>query len=139
MTTCSSIISTICETLAKNTNLSDVKFMCEFPGIKQDLPLYQPTVSVGIDGLTVELAEDSVRLSEGCAPCTVSVNLRICVPKRNSGMGCYNVLDRIITACGSVITSFKVIGMTTEEIRYSSSLDALVLSLGIVINNGNAF
>ena len=139
MKSCTDIILEISSILTVCDDLSHVVFYCDYPNGKHDQPLRRPTVLVGIDEIRVDCVEEQSKIRVGSSPCTVCVNLCLCVPKEINGFNGYGAFDSLLKACKELLSVYDIVEMTGGEMKYSSSLDCLVMPLAIVINNGNAF
>lgn len=139
MTTSSKLIDAVVAKLSGYSALKNVTIVNEFPAIKRDIPLSQPTVSVGVDRLSVALAEGYTKLAIDASPATVRIKLTVCVPKSMTGLDCYGILDGIVAAFNDLALFFNIIGIESGELKYSSSLGVLVLPLTVTFDAGNAF
>lgn len=139
MSACYELIRHFCSILSRNERLKGLTFIAEFPELKHERPLRNPTVCIGIDDFKIECAEGQSKLSKGNAPCTVCMSLCLCVSKQVNGSAAYGVFDEIIRSCDELIEQFNIIGITSEGVKYSNSLDCLVIPFVIVLDNGQAF
>ena len=134
-----SLINNICNKLNSSAYSSGVKYVPEFPKKKQDMPLRSPIVSVGADKITVEPQKDATSLKKGASPSYVRLKFYICVPKSSTGNACYAVLDKFIAASKSLLETHTIIGIETEEMKYSSSVNGLVLPVVLTLSTGHAY
>lgn len=139
MTSCNAIIGAIISTLSADANLSGVEFLKEFPAVRRDTPLKKVAVSVGVDKLKVQLAEEKLKLSAGAAPTTVRAKLTLCAPKTFTGQTCYGIIHNIVKGLGAMAANYNITGVETGELKYSSALGLLVLPITVTFSVGHAF
>ncbi len=138
MNSCNNIIDSMCRAFSENCNLADVKFIHEFPSAKQDMPLREPIVSIGMESILIA-NDDKVTIKTGVSSCEVEILLNVCVPKAESGFNCQRIVDRIIEGIECFLDVFSIIGIVVEKTKYSTSLNALVVPIKILISNDNAY
>lgn len=139
MTKIKTLISDVLEVYRGTSTLWDIEFVNEFPNKKHDLPLRYPIVSVGVDEVNIFPIEEYNSIYFGRSPSTARLKLCICVPNSSGGNACYDVLDRVINATTSILKMYTLIGIKTDEMKYSSSISGLVIPLYITVDTGHAF
>ena len=103
----------------------------EFTGNKQELPLKSIVISVGIKKTDVKYVnlEDTTSHQR-----KMVVEALICAPKNCSSESIVNLLDKIFKKAfeshGNAITLY---GFSSDYIRYSSSICALILPIYITV------
>lgn len=130
-----SLVTAVCNAVSKT---SGVTVTPEFPDKKQDLPLRNPIVTVGVNDITIEGRED-VKLAEGMAPSTVTVRLTVCVPKLMTGDKCMQTVDAVINSLKSMLQNYSILTIKVSNTRYSSKLSALVTDVDVKFYYGTAF
>ncbi len=136
---CSKTVEAVFNALSSSALLADAKVIKDFPGIKQDMPLQIPVVSVGLKGATVLSGDETPTLSKDNANGTVEVKISICSPKGKAGSEIINLLDRVLSALSSVLSNVKAQIVDIEEIKYSSTLGCLLIPLSLKITNIKPF
>lgn len=136
---CSKTVEAVFNALSSNALLSDAKVIRDFPSIKQDMPLEVPIVSVGLGGASLQSSDEAAILSKDNALGTVEVKISICSPKSKAGSEAISLLDRVLSALSSVLSSVKAQIVDIEEIKYSTSLGCLLIPLSLKVTNINPF
>ncbi len=136
---CSKTVEAVFNALSSNALLSDAKVIRDFPSIKQDMPLEVPIVSVGLGGASLQPGGEAAILSNDNALGTVEVKISICSPKSKAGNEAISLLDRVLSALSSVLSSVEAQIVDIEEIKYSSSLGCLLIPLSLKITNIKPF
>lgn len=135
MKSCSSIINSTLEHFTNDAQLSGISFIKEFPNVKCSQPMRKPIVSIGVDKVVVENKEKTI-LGEGMSPCLVDLKIMICVPIAQGGSVLYGLLDKIMVSVGSLLKKNSIYSVSTEDARYSSTINGLVIPMTISINAG---
>lgn len=130
-----SLVTAVCNAVSKT---SGVTVTPEFPDKKQDLPLRNPIITVGVNDITIEGIEDA-KLAEGLAPSTVTVRLTVCVPKLMTGEKSCQTVDAVINSLKSMLQNYSILTIKVSNTRYSSKLSALVTNVDVKFDLGNAF
>jgi len=130
-----SLITAVCNAVSK---VAGVTVTPEFPDKKQDLPLRNPIITVGVNDITIEGIEDA-KLAEGLAPSTVTVRLTVCVPKFITGEKSCQTVDTVINSLKSMLQTYSISTIKVSNTRYSSKLSALVTDVDVKFDSGNAF
>ncbi len=133
------LITDVCDILSNSAHTEGIAFIPEFPSSKQDLPLTSPVVSVGVEQICAEPGELQTKLEVGASPSTVKLKLLICVPKSIAGIDCYGVFDKVIAATAGILNKYTVLSVATEQMKYSSTINGLVLPLEIELSSGHAY
>ncbi len=130
-----SLVTAVCNAVSK---VAGVTVTPEFPDKKQDLPLRNPIVTVGVNDITAQGIEDA-KLAEGLAPSTVTVRLTVCVPKLMTGEKCMQMVDAVINSLKSMLQTHSILTVKVSNTRYSSKLSALITDVDVKFDSGNAF
>lgn len=130
-----SLVTAVCNAVS---TVAGVTVTPEFPDKKQDLPLRNPIVTVGVNDITIEGIEDA-KLAEGMAPSTVTVRLTVCVPKTMTGENSCKTVDAVINSLKSMLQTYSILTIKVSNTRYSSKLSALVTDVDVKFYSGTAF
>ncbi|MBE6799547.1 MAG: hypothetical protein E7525_07255 [Ruminococcaceae bacterium] len=133
------IMNAVLATMAGKKTFEDIAIIKEFPRERRDNPLGGVVISLGAESISVKKLSDKNGIEAAASPMTVKVKLTVCVPKSYGGNHCYDVLDRIIEALGELITTYNVASIESGELKYSSTLRALVLPVTVTIDAGNVY
>lgn len=139
MTSVKQLIETVCNIYNESEHSYGIKYIQEFPSQKQDLPLRSPVVSVGVEKVAVKSETFNTAIQNGSSPSEVKIKFLICVPKNNSGSTCYEVLDKFLLATKTLVETYSIIDIGTEAIKYSSTINGLILPVQITVFTGNAY
>ncbi len=130
MATPSDTLNTVISILTAAVS-EDAEVMKEFTGQKQEIPLTKTVVSAGIKKTDVKYERDEEGIT---IQRRITVEALICAPKKSNSSHLFMLLDKmfsgIISAHGTRISLY---GFSSDNIKYSSSLGALVLPLYITV------
>lgn len=124
---------------AKEQGFDSTKFVFDFPADKQDLPLRNPVVSIGLEELKIVTSEEFTSIGINHSPYFTTIKCLICLPKAETGFCCYEILDMILASFEENLSEYKIIEMKTDKICFDSTLCGLVLPLYITFSFPNAF
>ena len=122
-----------------STSLPDIAVAPEFSNIKQNMPLQSPIITVGTERIVITADAEAGVVSTGSSESIVTVRLSLCAPKRFTGLDCSYLSDRTVEALRKLLDMYFVIGMEIGDIKYSSTLSALVSEIKITVDYGNAY
>ncbi len=133
------IIDAICNNLRTDKTLTDITVISEFPAVKQDVPLQKSVVSVGLEGIDIVGTDKDIPIAANASPIYYNFGLTLCVPKSGTGTVCHDAVDRILTSLKSTVADYTVTEISVGQMKYSSTLGALTVSITIRIYNANAY
>lgn len=136
---CKKLIDHIVATLSANEALSDTMVITEFPSKRQDIPLENAIVSVGLEGIDVTGVGDALRIAAQASPINYTIGLTLCVPKSATGSVCHSKVDNILSALSAFVAEYSVTDITVGQMKYSSTLSALTVPITLKVFNGNAY
>lgn len=134
---CKGIIYNVVNTLS--SAMSGLTVTQEFADIKQDIPLRSPVITVGLKEIQVESSAESGIIASDASPCFVTVRLSLCAPKTHTGLECCEVLDGTVNALKGILNMYSLTDITVGDMKYSSTLAALVVTVDVKIAYGNAY
>ena len=134
---CKGIISNVVNTLS--SAMSGLTVTQEFADIKQDIPLRSPVITVGLKEIQVRSSAESGIIASDASPCFVTVRLSLCAPKTHTGLKCCEVLDGTVNALKGILNMYSLTDITVGDMKYSSTLAALVVTVDVKIAYGNAY
>lgn len=138
MTSIEQLITEMCETFNASPKSAGIKYIHEFPGTKQDIPLTSPIVSVGAERVAVTRKTADTTLSDSSSA-SVRLKFCICVPKSLSGRACYAVFDKLMAVTETLLSRYSLTKIVTEEMKYSSTVNGLILPVIMTVSLGNAY
>lgn len=105
----------------------------EYPGKNQELPLRNVHITVGLDSAHMTGA-DGLSINDGAIYGTAVIRANICVPKTKSGAQCIRIFEQMSKATRDISSSYEVVKIESDPIRYDSSIGGLVLTARISIS-----
>ncbi|MBQ3551479.1 MAG: hypothetical protein IJA41_10955 [Clostridia bacterium] len=136
---CKKLIDYLVATLSANEALTDMTVITEFPSKRQDLPLENAVVSVGLEGVDITGVGDALQIAADASPVNYTVGLTLCVPKSATGAVCHSAVDGILSALATFVAEYSVTDITVGQMKYSGTLGALTVPITLKIFNGNAY
>jgi len=128
----SAMPSNIALWLSGREELSDIKFLTEFPPVRKAVPLRKVTVAVGIRKIEIEDAfeqsdeENVLSENEYCRQAVITLRFSIHVPYSMGGGKCHETFADIID-CLTFDSGLNVTSSGCEEISADRQTEALVL------------
>ncbi len=120
----------------ENSGSLPIKCVKEYRGDYMDVPLNDPTVTLGINNVVMNMgalgAYGGARsgIAEISVPSTLEIKANIHIPKTNSGYICYEVLTIIANALFSS-TKLDVTKIESGDMHYKSTFLCNVLPVSI--------
>ena len=139
MTLIRKFVTNLCDIYNESEFSEGIKYVPEFPNIKQDLPLAHSIVSIGTDKVIVSRGLDGTTIQEDSSPTEVQLKFCICVPKSRSGYDCYKVFDKFLSTTKSLLETYSIIDIRTETIKYSTTINGLILPVQMTVSVGNIY
>ncbi len=127
----------IVEWLGTQEQLSDIKFITEFPPVPKAIPLKKVTVAAGIENVKIRdnfTANDEGVLIENeyCRLAAIKIKLAIHVPFSLGGAKCHDVFVDIVD-CLTFASDLNIVESGCGFIRADRDTDALVLDAVVVV------
>ncbi len=137
MSEISALPAKIVEWLKSREELREIKFLVEFPAIKKAVPLRNPIVAVGIEGMDIVDSfsenDDGVLIeNEYCRQANIKLRLSIHVPYSEGGEGCHKAFTDIID-CLTFASGLNILSSGCEGIASDRDTDAFVLNAWISV------
>lgn len=134
----SALPANIVEWLKGRSELSEIKFLTEFPAIKKAVPLKNTTVAVGIDSMEIvdsfaENDEGILVKEEYCRQAKIKLRLSIHAPYSSGGEACHDAFTDVID-CLTFASGLEIITSGCDGIVSDRDTDAFVLSAWATVN-----
>ncbi|MBQ2904790.1 MAG: hypothetical protein IJE48_10365 [Clostridia bacterium] len=134
----SALPSNIVEWLKGREELSEIKFLTEFPAIKKAVPLKNTTVAVGIESMEIvdsftENDEGVLVENEYCRQAKIRLRLSIHAPYSLGGEACHDAFTDIID-CLTFASGLDILSSGCNGIVSDRDTDAFVLSAWATVN-----
>lgn len=132
------IIEDIIE-IIENTDMIPVDAVVEYRGRFMDMPLSDPTVTVGINDITLECSKIRSyggrygNVSEYSIPAQIELSANIYIPKDYNGLTCYDVLTQMANGL-FYNEKFNVYKIKAGNMTYNSTFLCVVLPVSIFLN-----
>ena len=138
MSEISALPSSIVEWLKGREELSEIKFLTEFPAIKKAVPLKNTTVAVGIESMEIvdsftENDEGVLIENEYCRQAKIRLRLSIHAPYSYGGEACHDAFTDIID-CLTFASGLDILSSGCNGIVSDRDTDAFVLSAWATVN-----
>lgn len=138
MSEISALPSNIVEWLKGREELSEIKFLTEFPAIKKAVPLKNTTVAVGIESMEIvdsftENDEGVLVENEYCRQAKIKLRLSIHAPYSSGGEACHDAFTDIID-CLTFASGLDILTSGCDGIVSDRDTDAFVLSAWATVN-----
>lgn len=138
MSEISALPSNIVEWLKGREELSEIKFLTEFPAIKKAVPLKNTTVAVGIESMEIvdsftENDEGVLVENEYCRQAKIKLRLSIHAPYSSGGEACHDAFTDIID-CLTFASGLDILTSGCDGIISDRDTDAFVLSAWATVN-----
>lgn len=138
MSEISALPSNIVEWLKGREELSEIKFLTEFPAIKKAVPLKNTTVAVGIESMEIvdsftENDEGVLVENEYCRQAKIRLRLSIHAPYSYGGEACHDAFTDIID-CLTFASGLDILSSGCNGIVSDRDTDAFVLSAWATVN-----
>lgn len=138
MSEISALPSNIVDWLKTRLELSEIRFLTEFPAIKKAVPLKHTTVAVGIDSMEIvdsfeENDEGVLAENEYCRQAKIKLRLSIHAPYSSGGEACHDAFTDIID-CLTFDSGLDIINSGCDSIVSDRDTDAFVLSAWATVN-----
>ncbi len=138
MSEISALPSNIVEWLKEREELSEIKFLTEFPAIKKAVPLKNTTVAVGIESMEIvdsftENDEGVLIENEYCRQAKIKLRLSIHAPYSLGGEACHDAFTDIID-CLTFASGLDILTSGCDGIVSDRDTDAFVLSAWATVN-----
>lgn len=117
--------------LSSQSNLSEFRFITEFPYEKKAVPLDRTVVAVGIEKMTItdsfaENGDGVLERQEHCRQADIAIRLTIHIPFSCGGEACYDAFTKIID-CLTFNSDLEITSSGCEDITPDRDTDAFVL------------
>ena len=134
----SALPSNIVDWLKGREELSQIKFLTEFPAIKKAVPLKNTTVAVGIESMEIvdsftENDEGVLVENEYCRQAKIRLRLSIHAPYQLGGEACHDAFTDIID-CLTFVSGLDILSSGCNGIVSDRDTDAFVLSAWATVN-----
>ncbi len=138
MSEISALPANIVSWLKTREELSEIRFLTEFPAIKKAIPLKHITVAVGIQGMEIvdsftENDEGVLVENEFCRQAKINLRLSIHAPYSLGGEACHDAFTDIID-CLTFDSGLDILNSGCESIVSDRDTDAFVLSAWAMVN-----
>lgn len=138
MSEISALPANIVEWLKGREELSDIRFLTEFPAIKKAVPLRHTTVAVGIESMEIvdsftENDEGVLVENEYCRQAKIKLRLSIHAPYSSGGEECHDAFTDIID-CLTFGSGLDILYSGCDDIVSDRDTDAFVLSAWAMVN-----
>lgn len=136
MSAISTLPASIVSWLGNQSQLSEIRFMTEYPAKKKAIPLKNAIVAVGLEEVKIEdsfTANDQGVLTENeyCRNATMKIKLAIHIPFAQGGAKCHDVFSMIVD-CLTFASDLNIIESGCMDIVADRDTDALVLNAWII-------
>ena len=123
--------------LETREELSDIKFLTEYPPIKKAVPLKNTTVAVGIESMNIvdaftENDEGILEREEFCRTAQIRLKLSIHAPFSSGGSACHDAFTDIMD-CLTFESGLNIISSGCDGITSDRDTDAFVLAAWIQV------
>lgn len=139
MTSVCNIVYSIMSALSSAPSMDGIVIVDEYSGQKQDIPLQNLTVSVGLLKGIITHGEDESVVQYGNSPSHITVRLNICAPRSRGGSACLGALDKVISALKNNIGTLNISEISIGELSHSNLISGLLMPLCVTVDTGNAF
>lgn len=135
----SAMPSAVAAWLSEQEQLSDMKFLTEYPPVRKAVPLRKVTVAVGIGEISItdsfsESEEDDVlEENEYCRKAQIKLTFSIHSPYSLGGEGCHNAFADIIDSL-TFDSGLEIISSGCGDITEDRDTDAFVLNAHTIVN-----
>ncbi len=138
MSEISALPANIVAWLKTKEELSDIRFLTEFPAVKKAIPLKHTTVAVGIEGMEIvdsftENDEGVLVENEYCRQAKIKLRLSIHAPYSSGGEACHDAFTDIID-CLTFASGLDILYSGCDSIVSDRDTDAFVLSAWATVN-----
>lgn len=138
MSEISALPANIVAWLKTREELSEIRFLTEFPAIKKAVPLRHTTVAVGIESM--EIVDSFVENDEGvlveneyCRQAKIKLRLSIHAPYSSGGEACHDAFTDIID-CLTFASGLDILYSGCDDIVSDRDTDAFVLGAWAMVN-----
>ena len=137
MSTISAMPSSIVTWLSGRSELSEIKFLTEYPPRNKAVPLKSPIVSVGLNDVKItdhftDNGEGVLVADEYCRKAAIEIRLGIHVPFSQGGSACHEVFTKVVD-CLTFETDLNIICSECHSIVSDRDTDALVMDALITL------
>lgn len=138
MSEISALPANIVDWLKTREELSEIRFLTEFPAVKKAIPLKHTTVAVGIEGMEIvdsftENDEGVLVENEYCRQARIRLRLSIHAPYSWGGEACHSAFTDIID-CLTFASGLDIINSGCESVVSDRDTDAFVLTAWATVN-----
>ena len=138
MSEISALPANIVDWLRGREELSDIRFLTEYPAIKKAIPLKHTTVAVGIEGMEIvdsftENDEGVLVENEYCRQAKIKLRLSIHAPYSSGGEACHDAFTDIID-CLTFGSGIDILNSGCDSVSSDRDTDAFVLSAWATVN-----
>ncbi len=138
MSEISALPANIVAWLKTREELSNIRFLTEFPAVKKAVPLKHTIVAVGIESMEIvdsftENDEGVLVENEYCRQAKIKLRLSIHAPYSQGGEECHDAFTNIID-CLTFASGLDIINSGCENIVSDRDTDAFVLSAWAMVN-----
>ena len=138
MSEISALPANIVAWLKSREELSEIRFLTEFPAVKKAVPLRHTTVAVGIESM--EIVDSFVENDEGvlveneyCRQAKIKLRLSIHAPYSSGGEACHDAFTDIID-CLTFDSGLDILYSGCDDIVSDRDTDAFVLGAWAMVN-----
>ncbi len=138
MSEISALPANIVAWLKSREELSDIRFLTEFPAIKKAVPLKHTTVAVGIESMEIvdsftENDEGVLVENEYCRQAKIKLRLSIHAPYSSGGAACHDAFTDIIDSL-TFASGLDILYSGCDDIVSDRDTDAFVLGAWAMVN-----
>lgn len=136
---CEAIVKQFCEHMQASEHLSGINIFTEFPGTKQELPLRQTIISVGLKSVKVEADDENPVIKSGNSLMEATMSVTICSPKYASGNSVCAHIDHVLASFEELQSIFAFKKILVGELKYSNTLGTLVTVIEATVMAGQLY
>lgn len=138
MSEISALPANIVDWLKAREELSEIRFLTEFPAVKKAIPLKHTTVAVGIEGMEIvdsftENDEGVLVENEYCRQAKIRLRLSIHAPYSWGGEACHSAFTDIID-CLTFASGLDILNSGCDSVVSDRDTDAFVLTAWATVN-----